>query len=217
MSESAVVIITGGAGFLGQCLASALIEAGNVKSETSVVPLIKLVLADIFFPPTLQPAIEGSNLVMKIQGDVSDPAYCDKLYAETASATHVSVFHLGAVMSGDGERDFDLCMRVNLHGFLNMIEGARRNVYEKLGFAPKFIFASAGATIGSSDPADCKQIHVSSVFTRVHTCTHYFLLCQISQKRTPFPMLPVRLLIRPTEPQRLAVNFCCQIIPVEAL
>jgi hypothetical protein len=38
-------------------------------------------------------------------------------------------------MSGEGERDFDLCMRVNLHGFLNMIEGARRNVYEKLGFA----------------------------------------------------------------------------------
>lgn len=154
MSQSAVVIITGGGGFLGQCLASALLEKGEIKSETAVHPISSLVLADIAFPPTLQPAIEASNLVKKIQGDVSDPSYCDTLYAETSSAAHVSVFHLGAVMSGDGERDFDLCMRVNLHGFLNMMEGARRHVYEKLGFAAKLVFASAGATIGSGAPTD---------------------------------------------------------------
>lgn len=161
---AAVVIITGGGGFLGQCLASSLLKTGMIKGETGTFPIQKLVLADIAFPPTLQPTIEASPLVVKLQGDVSDPRYCDKLF-DQANATaksnedgiiikHVSIFHLGAVMSGDGERDFDLCMRVNLHGFLNMIEGARQHVYSALGFAPKFIFASAGATIGSGAPTD---------------------------------------------------------------
>lgn len=138
---------------MGQCLATSLLERGTVSG----VPITKLLLADIAFPPTLQPKIEACpDLVTKLQGDVSEKSYCDKLYAQVPSTdvTHVSIFHLGAVMSGDGERDFDLCMRVNLHGFLNMMEGARQNVFLKLGFAPKFIFSSAGATIGSGAPTD---------------------------------------------------------------
>jgi NAD(P)-dependent dehydrogenase (short-subunit alcohol dehydrogenase family) len=152
---SGVVIITGGGGFLGQCLASSLLKTGTIQGENATFPILKLVLADIAFPPTLQPTIEAaSQIVVKLQGDVSDPKFCDKLFEHTASSQHVSIFHFGAVMSGDGERDFDLCMRVNLHGFLNMIEGARQHVYQKQGFAPKFIFASAGATIGSGAPTD---------------------------------------------------------------
>jgi NAD(P)-dependent dehydrogenase (short-subunit alcohol dehydrogenase family) len=150
----AVVIITGGGGFLGQCVASALLETGTIGTEQGDVPITKLVLADIAFPLTLQSTIEQSDIVKKCRGDVSDLAFVNSLYAETADAKNVSIFHLGAVMSGDGERDFDLCMRVNLHGFMNMIEGGRTHVFQKLGFAPKFIFASAGATIGSGAPTD---------------------------------------------------------------
>ena len=166
-SSSAVVIVTGGGGFLGQCVAMCLLEKGTIRTETSTdnatentveteVPISKLILADVYFS-SLQPSIEqasATGLVKKIQGDVSDPSYCDKLFAETESATHVSIFHLGAVMSGDGERDFDLCMRVNLHGVLNMLEGARRHVFQKLGFQAKFVFTSAGATIGSGASTD---------------------------------------------------------------
>jgi D-erythronate 2-dehydrogenase len=154
MTTTAVVIITGGGGFLGQCLASSLLTIGKIQFENSEVPISKLVLADIHFS-TLQPAIENAKSIVKLlQGDVSDSTFCDSIFLETKTATHVSIFHLGAVMSGDGERDFDLCMRVNLHGFLNMIEGARQHVHSKLGFPAKFIFSSAGATIGSGDPTD---------------------------------------------------------------
>jgi NAD(P)-dependent dehydrogenase (short-subunit alcohol dehydrogenase family) len=147
LSMSSVVIITGGGGFLGQCLAVSLLERADK-------PISKLVLADIHFPPKLQPKIEEAGNVVKVQGDVSDPSYCEMLFAETQGAMQVSIFHLGAVMSGDGERDFDLCMRVNLHGFLNMMEGARKHVFDKLGVVPTFVFASAGATIGSGAPTD---------------------------------------------------------------
>ncbi|KAI2507722.1 hypothetical protein MHU86_6721 [Fragilaria crotonensis] len=166
-SPFAVVIITGGGGFLGQCLASALLKKGTIHSECNnfsnvAVPISKMILADIHFS-TLQPAIQEAQLnlqvvVKMIQGDVSDSSFCDKLYdeavvgTESSTTTQVSVFHLGAVMSGDGERDFDLCMRVNLHGVINMLEGARR--LTKSGFSTKFIFASAGAIIGSGADTD---------------------------------------------------------------
>jgi NAD(P)-dependent dehydrogenase (short-subunit alcohol dehydrogenase family) len=173
---TAVVIITGGGGFLGQCVATALLERGSIATETGTAALHKLILADICFPPQLQPILEAalSEQVQKFQGDVSDVAFCDSLYAEAKDAAHVSVFHLGAVMSGDGERDFDLCMRVNLHGFLNMLEGGRAHLYRKRGLLPKFIFASAGATIGSGAPSDyiSKQDTISDA-TRATPHTTY--------------------------------------------
>lgn len=168
---SAVVIITGGGGFLGQCLASAILKKGSLVSEADgAVPLSKLILADIAFPPTLQPTIveaTGANNgidVEQVTGDVSSKDYCDSLYAKIEDSpsnssiiSAVSVFHLGAVMSGDGERDFDLCLRVNLHGCLNMLEGARHHVHTGMNITPKFMFASAGAIIGSGAPTDYIQ------------------------------------------------------------
>ena len=142
---SRTVIITGGGGFLGQCLASYLLEHDRVD---------KLLLVDIRFPETLQPAIQGAanGVVTKLTGDVSDVSFTDSVFAQVDnSATSVSIFHLGAVMSGDGERDFDLCMRVNLYGCLNMLEGARRS---KFAVKAKFILTSAGATIGSGADTD---------------------------------------------------------------
>lgn len=168
MSESAAIIITGGGGFLGQCLASTLLKKGKIRGNNNVpAKIIKVILADIHFPPTLQSAIESSDIVETIKGDVSDKAFCNSLYTKAISThsaagrlfLHVSVFHLGAVMSGDGERDFDLCMNVNLMGFLNMIEAARSNINPNSGFfePAKFIFTSAGATIGSGADTDYIQ------------------------------------------------------------
>lgn len=141
------VIITGGGGFLGQCLASYLLDNNRVD---------KLLLVDIRFPETLQPAIENApdTVVSTLMGDVSDSAFTDSLFAQVSDATSVSIFHLGAVMSGDGERDFELCMRVNLHGCLNMLEGARLHLFEKKSITAKFILTSAGATIGSGADTD---------------------------------------------------------------
>ena len=156
------MIITGGGGFLGQCLATALLKKGTIETETAgAVPLAKLVLADICFPDQLQPTIaaaaaaskESSIVVVQKQGDVSSRDYCDSLFQEECSPyPHISVFHLGAVMSGDGERDFDLCLRVNLHGTLHLLEAARATRQ-----FPKFLLASAGATIGSGAPTDYIQ------------------------------------------------------------
>eukprot|EP00980_Cylindrotheca_fusiformis_P025315 scaffold13478_cov132-Cylindrotheca_fusiformis.AAC.8 len=125
-------------------------------TKVEEVPISKIVLADIAFPPKLQPTIEASTIpVEKVKGDVSNADFCkDQIFSHVSERTNVSIFHMGAVMSGDGEKDFDLAMRVNLYGTLNMLEGARKHVYDKYGIAAKFIFTSAGATIGSGAPTD---------------------------------------------------------------
>ena len=53
-----------------------------------------------------------------------------------------------ARLAGQGESDFDLCMNVNLHGTLNMMEAARACAAPR----PRFLFASTMATIGTGTP-----------------------------------------------------------------
>ena len=141
-----VTIITGGGGFLGQCLASSLL------SETDVG---KVILADVAFPPSheLQPQIVQGIAQGRVEcksGSVAKKEFCNSVLS--SSEKDVSVYHLGAVMSGTGEADFDLCMQVNLFGTMNMLEAARAHPSRV-----KFVYASAGATIGSGSPQDWIQ------------------------------------------------------------
>ena len=57
------------------------------------------------------------------------------------------IFHLAAIVSGQAEADFDLGMRVNLYGSLNVLEAARA-----LGTTPVVVFASSAAVYGGEIP-----------------------------------------------------------------
>jgi len=127
--------------------------------------------------------IESGAVITRV-GSVADASFCSSLFgddvvgvgvgdgdggsAAVPVSVAVSVFHLGAVMSGTGEADFDLCLDVNMRGTMHMLEAARAHT-DRLkaaaaaaaaaggGGGPgvvKFVYASAGATIGSGDPTD---------------------------------------------------------------
>jgi len=57
------------------------------------------------------------------------------------------VFHLAAVMSGQGEEDFDLVMNTNLKGFMALMERARK-VGTEGGKLISVTFSSTGAVFG---------------------------------------------------------------------
>ena len=57
------------------------------------------------------------SIFIRCSQDIADPAVWDALIDEPG----MSVFHLAAVMSGQGEEDFDLVMNTNLKGFMALM------------------------------------------------------------------------------------------------
>jgi len=61
----------------------------------------------------------------------------------------MSVFHLAGIMSGQGEKDFDLCLRVNLDGTRSVLEACRAQAQPGARLV-RLVFASSGATFGET-------------------------------------------------------------------
>ena len=143
------VVITGGGGFLGQVLAKEILTRKQLRSETSMQTVTGLILADICEPKTylfdLHSLAKSNGIDLQIiVGDVSDMSYCKSIIGapKNNSTDALSVFHLGAVMSGAPP---DVALKVNLHGSINMLE-ATRLWQEASTSRPTFMFSSAGAS-----------------------------------------------------------------------
>jgi len=129
------VLITGGGGFLGQKLALALRD--NPQIAGGVVT--GLVLADLVAPASM----EAPFPVETVATDIGDTAAVNRLFSNPPDV----IYHLAAVVSGAAEADFDLGMRVNLGGTMNILEAARQS-----GRVPIVIFASSVAAHGGEAP-----------------------------------------------------------------
>lgn len=129
------VIVTGGAGFLGSRVITALLEAHD--AETWPFSLDRVVSIDLTESPVVDPRVES------VVGDIADP----QLLAEVFDADTVAVCHLAAVLSGGSEDDFDLAHRVNVEATHQLLEAARA-----LGTAPRFLFTSSLAVFGGPMP-----------------------------------------------------------------
>jgi nucleoside-diphosphate-sugar epimerase len=135
------VVVTGGAGFLGQRLIRALCERGALTDAAGCERAIERIVA-VDQGRCSEPVTDAR--IEYVTGDVADAAFIGgALDADTAS-----VFHLAAVVSGAAERDFDLGMRVNLDGTRLVLEACRR-----LRHPPKVVFASSVAVFGQPLPA----------------------------------------------------------------
>lgn len=133
------VLITGGAGFLGQRLTRKLLATGSLKNAAGRDEKIdRLLLLDVVpAPASDDPRVEI------LTGDVLDPDLMKRaIDAETAS-----IFHLAAVVSSQAEADFELGMRVNLDALLRVLERCRY-----LGHRPKVVFTSSVAVFGGDLP-----------------------------------------------------------------
>ena len=124
------ILITGGAGFLGQRLAQQLLK------DTS---LQRLTLADVV-APAIAPK---DDRITFLKTDLTNAQAVRNLV--TAELT--AVYHLAAVVSGQAEANFDLGMAVNGDGTRHLLEAVRHQ-------APgaKFMFASSLAVFGGNLP-----------------------------------------------------------------
>lgn len=134
------VVITGGCGFIGLRLAQRLLERGELTGPSGgPEPIDELVLFDMSAPPALPDALDGRMTVLL--GEISNR---DEIF-QLVDRDDISVFHLASVVSGGGEKDFDLAIRVNLDGGLNVMEACRA----RAGL-PRLVFASSIAVFGGT-------------------------------------------------------------------
>src|SRR5207245_6577355 len=132
-------VITGGAGFLGRKLATALLARGNLTDARGKQRAIEhITLVDVARAPA-----DPDSRVHAIAGDIGDPALVDAALAGGAD----SVFHLAAVVSGEAETNFDLGWRVNVDATRLLLERCRA-----LPAPPKFVFTSSCAVFGGPLP-----------------------------------------------------------------
>jgi nucleoside-diphosphate-sugar epimerase len=133
------VLITGGAGFLGQKLAKQLLARGSLKDSAGLDQTIEqLILVDVVKAHDF-----GDPRVKVVAGDIADLALIQELITPDIQ----SIFHLAAIVSGQAEADFDLGMRINLDAARLLLETCR-----EVGHKPKIIFTSSVAVYGGALP-----------------------------------------------------------------
>lgn len=125
------IVITGGAGFIGQRLAQQLLAYDNLE---------RLTLADVVAPS----APFDDPRVRVMQANLTHPQAARDLIAPGTTA----IFHLAAVVSSQAEANFDLGMAVNVDGTRHLLEAVRHQAPGAM-----VIFASSLAVYGGELPA----------------------------------------------------------------
>ncbi|RFU49454.1 D-erythronate dehydrogenase [Paraburkholderia sp. DHOC27] len=133
------ILITGGAGFLGQRLARELLVRGEVKGvDGQPQTITELVLLDVV------PASGFTDKRVRVEtGDIAERSVLERLIDSETSV----IFHLAAIVSGQAEADFDLGMRINLDASRVLLEACRAR-----GHRPRVVFTSSVAVYGGDMP-----------------------------------------------------------------
>jgi nucleoside-diphosphate-sugar epimerase len=197
------VVITGGAGFLGQRLARRLLERGTLSNAAGGQESIeRIVLLDVVATGGLD-----DRRVEAIAADMADPA----MLARVVDGSVGSVFHLAAVVSGQAERDFDLGMRVNLDASRLLLDACR-----SAGSTPRVVFTSSVAVYGGELPdivTDSTALHPLSSYG-TQKAIGELLLADYTRKGYVdgrVARLPT-ISVRPGRPNQAASSFASGII-----
>jgi nucleoside-diphosphate-sugar epimerase len=192
------VLIIGGGGFLGQKIAKELARRGTLRGA----PITDLALADLAEPA----AVEAPFTVGRHAADIGDAGAVRRLFEGRPDV----VFHLAAIVSGQAEAEFDLGMRVNLFGTINVLEAARA-----AGNVPVLVFSSSVAVYGGEIPPMIEDWTATNPQTSYGAQKAAGELLVTDYSRKGFidgraPRLPT-VTIRPGKPNAAASSFMSSI------
>jgi D-erythronate 2-dehydrogenase len=198
------IVITGGGGFLGQCVARALLARGGLAAEPgAAIDLTELVLVDQAFPAHV--VTDGRTRL--VTGDIGDGSLIKRVFAPRTDA----VFHLAAVVSAGAEADFDLGYRVNVDAARHVLEACRQQPRP-----PRLVFTSSVAAFGGELPDVVTDATAATPQSSYGTqkvigellVTDYSRKGYIDGRTVRLPTI----VVRPGKPNRAASGFMSNIL-----
>jgi len=127
MTDNKNVIVTGGSGLLGATVVRLLLEEGRVRP----------VVMDL--NPDPQRLSDIQDEIEYVRGDVSDPELLNDTFSKFRPS---AIYHIAAVLGDTCENNHQLAVKVNVNGFINLLEAARRNEVAQV------LFSSSATTYG---------------------------------------------------------------------
>ncbi|MDA8870702.1 NAD-dependent epimerase/dehydratase family protein, partial [Rhizobiaceae bacterium] len=128
------IMIIGAAGMLGRKLAAFLAREGTLAANG----IRSLHLVDIV-EPKAPAGVECSTGI----ADLTTVGAAEGLIAHRPDV----IFHLGAIVSGEAEQDFERGYAVNFDGTRALLE-AIRAAHGEDGYTPRLVFSSSVAVFG---------------------------------------------------------------------
>jgi D-erythronate 2-dehydrogenase len=195
------VLITGGAGFLGQRLAKRLLERGQLDGQS----IDEIVLLDVARPQ--DETLLNDPRIKAETGDIAERAVLER---HIDTNTH-AIFHLAAIVSGQAESGFDLGMKINLDASRALLEVCRA-----AGHVPRVVFTSSVAVYGGTLPdivQDETALNPQSSYGTQKAIAE-LLLCDFSRRGFVdgrVLRLPT-ISVRPGKPNAAASSFASGII-----
>jgi len=196
------VVITGGTGFIGLALARKLVQMGGLNIQAGGGSEIdEIVLFDHVTPADRPDGLD--DRVTIVAGDMSDPETVSGLI----DRDDIAVFHLASVVSGGGERDFDLAMSVNLDGGRYILEALRaRNGLPRVVFTSSIaIFGGDAmpATVGDTTKPNPETTYGMTKFIGEMMINDYSRKGFVDGRTARLPTI----IIRPGKPNAAASSF----------
>ncbi|MGB7287266.1 MAG: NAD-dependent epimerase/dehydratase family protein, partial [Salaquimonas sp.] len=134
------VLIIGGAGMVGQKLATHLAKDANWAAQIN-----EMILYDVVPAKTVKASFEIKTLTGSLANQIES--------IKLASLKPDLVFHLAAIVSGEAETDFDKGWDINARGSWYLLEALRTEHQTSEGqYVPKLIFTSSIAVFGPPFP-----------------------------------------------------------------
>jgi len=135
------VVVIGAGGLVGARLVQKFNGLTHLNvSPTDVLPLQEIVLFDLNDKGIPDSCKQDTRVKIEV-GDLCDKPTIEHALAPGPGITRVTTIHLAALLSGNSEDNFDLGMKINLYGTLNVMECVR-GLKEKLGSPQIYVYAS---------------------------------------------------------------------------